>query len=68
MVKGLEDMTYEQWLRRLGLFSLEESERSPHCCPHCFLMRWGGKGGDDHFSLVSGKSDKTVSEEVQVAY
>ena len=26
MVKGLEGMTYEEWLRIQGLFSLEETE------------------------------------------
>jgi len=31
LVKGLENKSYEQWLRELGPFSLEEAEGAPYC-------------------------------------
>ncbi|KAJ7412186.1 hypothetical protein BTVI_47129 [Pitangus sulphuratus] len=42
MLKGLEGKPYEEWLKSLGLFSLEK--RRPHC-NYNFLMR--GRGGAD---------------------
>jgi len=31
LVKGLENKSYDEWLRQLGLFSLEEAEGGPYC-------------------------------------
>lgn len=32
-VKGLEHMSYENWLREQGLFTLEEAQERPYCSP-----------------------------------
>ena len=54
MVKGLEVMIYEVWLRLLGLFSLEKRRlQYVLIVVYNFLMRVRGEGGADLFSLVS---------------
>jgi len=48
-------MAYEEWLRLLGLCSLEKRVlRGDLITVYNFLLRGSGKGGADLFSLVSG--------------
>ncbi|KAK4811167.1 hypothetical protein QYF61_019798 [Mycteria americana] len=54
LVKGLEGMSYEEWLRTLGLSSLEKRRlRGDLVALYSFLRKGNGEGGADLFSLVS---------------
>jgi len=47
-VKGLEEMSYTEWLRTLGLSSLEKRRLRGNIIAFCsFLRRGGGEGGTD---------------------
>lgn len=64
MVKGLEDMTYAEWLNIVGLLSFEEAVRGDLIAVYNFLMGGSREGGDDLFSLVSG--DRTQGNALQL--
>ncbi|KAJ7400748.1 hypothetical protein BTVI_102610 [Pitangus sulphuratus] len=54
MVKGLEGKLYEEWLRSLGLFSLEKRRlRGDLIAVYNFLMRGRGGAGSDLFSVMT---------------
>ena len=58
LVKGLEGMSYEEWLRTLGLSRLEKRRlRGDLIVLYSFLRRESGEGGADLFSL--GSNDRT---------
>ena len=53
-MKGLEEMSYEEQIRTLGLSVLEKRRlRGDHIALCSFLSRGSGAGGADLFSLVS---------------
>ncbi|KAK4818192.1 hypothetical protein QYF61_008576 [Mycteria americana] len=54
LVKGLEGMSHEEWLRTLGFFGLEKRRlRGDLIALYSFLRRGNGEGDADLFSLVS---------------
>ncbi|TRZ23568.1 hypothetical protein HGM15179_003532 [Zosterops borbonicus] len=61
IVKGPGYITQEEWLRRLGLFSLEKKRlKSDLIAVYNFHMRKRRQGGDDLFSLVSGDNTQAT--------
>lgn len=54
IIKGLEVKTYEEWLRLLGLFNLEETDGRPH---GSLQLLQGVEG--QHLSLSSGDRQRT---------
>ncbi|KAJ7400290.1 hypothetical protein BTVI_106471 [Pitangus sulphuratus] len=58
MVKVLEGKTYEEWLRSLGLFSLEKSLRGDLIVLHSFLTRESRGADTDLFSVVTSDSTR----------
>ena len=58
LVEGLEGTSYQEWLRTLGLSSLERRRlRGDLVALYSFLRRGSGEGAADLFSL--GSSDRT---------
>jgi len=54
LVKGLEGVSYEEWLRALGLSSLEETRLNNDLVAlYGFLRSGSGEGADDLFFRVS---------------
>lgn len=63
MGKCLEgNLSYEEWLKSLGLLSLEESEGRPHCIFN-FMSRSGG-AGTNLVTLVS--NDRTQRNSIKL--
>ena len=60
MVKGLEGKPCEEWLRSLGLLSLEETEGRPHCS-YSFLGRGSTGTGTDLCSVVTVTGSEEMS-------
>jgi len=57
MVKGLKGKSYEEWLRLLGLFSLEKRRLKDNFIAVYIFLKGSSGGGDADLSLVT--SDRT---------
>lgn len=59
MVKGVEGMTYEEWLRILSLFRLQKRSLRGDCIAvYNFFMKGSGEEGAELFALVSGSKTR----------
>ncbi|KAJ7413168.1 hypothetical protein WISP_92722 [Willisornis vidua] len=55
MMKGLDGKPYEEWLRSLGVFSLERSLKGDIITVYNILMRRSGGANADLFTLVTSE-------------
>jgi len=55
MVRGLEHLSYEERLRKLGLFSLEKAERGPY---NCLYLKGGCQEDGARFFSGAQRQDK----------
>ena len=66
-MKGLEGKTYKEWLRSLGLFSLDNRRlKGDHITVYNFLKGGSGRGGADLLSLVT--SDGTQGNGMKLSH